>query len=151
VFCPVCRDEYRPGFERCATCNVDLVESLDESSAASKGAPSEPSTPRVRQPMAYYCGFLSLEEARHARSQLKEARLASEILIRDGDDPDGPEEYWLRVEIRALASAQRILGYDEASHEGDDAEGDAFCSACGEAVGVEATSCPHCGERFEEA
>jgi hypothetical protein len=28
VFCPVCGDEYRPGFRRCNDCDVDLVESL---------------------------------------------------------------------------------------------------------------------------
>jgi hypothetical protein len=30
MYCPVCRTEYRPGFTRCANCNVDLVESLPE-------------------------------------------------------------------------------------------------------------------------
>ena len=29
MICPVCRDEYRKGFTRCATCSVDLVETLD--------------------------------------------------------------------------------------------------------------------------
>jgi len=28
VFCPKCRDEYRPGFTRCADCDTDLVETL---------------------------------------------------------------------------------------------------------------------------
>ncbi len=29
MFCPVCGDEYRPGFERCADCSVALVETLE--------------------------------------------------------------------------------------------------------------------------
>lgn len=28
MFCPVCRYEFRPGFTRCNTCDVDLVETL---------------------------------------------------------------------------------------------------------------------------
>lgn len=28
MFCPVCRYEFRPGFKRCNTCDVDLVETL---------------------------------------------------------------------------------------------------------------------------
>jgi hypothetical protein len=28
VFCPVCRDEFQPGYRRCKDCNVDLVEKL---------------------------------------------------------------------------------------------------------------------------
>ena len=43
MICPVCRDEYRPGFTRCATCDVDLVAEL---TAASPGAPAAPSGPR---------------------------------------------------------------------------------------------------------
>jgi hypothetical protein len=29
-FCPKCRYEYRPGFTRCADCDVDLVDKLPE-------------------------------------------------------------------------------------------------------------------------
>lgn len=36
MFCPKCGDEYRPGFTRCADCDVDLVETLPE---------AEPETP----------------------------------------------------------------------------------------------------------
>lgn len=28
MFCPRCRAEYRPGFTRCADCDVDLVDAL---------------------------------------------------------------------------------------------------------------------------
>ena len=30
MFCPECRDEYRPGFTRCEDCGVDLVEKLPD-------------------------------------------------------------------------------------------------------------------------
>ena len=29
MFCPNCRDEFRPGFTHCAKCNVDLVDELE--------------------------------------------------------------------------------------------------------------------------
>lgn len=31
MFCPQCKAEYRPGFDRCSDCEVDLVEQLPES------------------------------------------------------------------------------------------------------------------------
>ena len=34
MFCPSCKDEFRPGFTRCATCNVDLVDSLSDVATA---------------------------------------------------------------------------------------------------------------------
>ena len=33
MFCPVCKVEYRPGFSRCADCDVDLVEELPTESS----------------------------------------------------------------------------------------------------------------------
>lgn len=39
MFCPECRDEYRPGFTRCTDCDVDLVEKLPE--------PAETSSPEL--------------------------------------------------------------------------------------------------------
>src|ERR1700674_3116451 len=30
MFCPECKAEYRPGFTRCADCDVDLVANLTE-------------------------------------------------------------------------------------------------------------------------
>lgn len=36
MFCPNCQAEYRPGFTRCADCEVDLVESLDQAPAKEK-------------------------------------------------------------------------------------------------------------------
>src|ERR1700722_18651717 len=35
MFCPKCQAEYRDGFTHCSDCDVDLVESLSDASAAS--------------------------------------------------------------------------------------------------------------------
>ena len=34
MFCPQCKSEYRPGFTHCADCDVDLVESLPQTSGS---------------------------------------------------------------------------------------------------------------------
>src|SRR5512134_2178891 len=106
MFCPVCRDEFRPGFTRCASCDVELVEGLGD--APPRAAPSPASRPAGTNPvaatvsMAEYCGFVSLEEARGARDRLRLDGIRSEIVIRDAPHPAAgevpEEEYWLRVD-----------------------------------------------------
>ena len=111
MFCPTCKDEFRPGFTRCGACSVDLVESL--SAPASRPAPPPPA---VAGPvhLADYCGFLSLEEAREARDRLRADRIRSEIVIREA--PEAPldhpvsEEYWLRVDAARLREVASVLG-----------------------------------------
>ncbi len=150
MFCPVCRDEYRPGFTRCATCDAELVESLDAGAA-------------VRPAMALaevaadegtvsFCGFLTLDDARQARDKVRGARMRAEILI---CDPQGSaanesvgEEYWLRVKPRDFRAVAALVGFppDEVP-EGEETFG---CSACGATVHASADACPGCGLRFEE-
>ncbi len=155
MFCTECGSEYRPGIERCPTCDVPLVESAEEAAVRPQAARSGARGAHPdSEPLLTYCGFLALEEARHARDSLRREGIRAEIAIREAPDSDlrsaVQEEYWLRVPVRAFEAASRILGYDEA----DDAHGaeDApfTCSACGAKVAVDAASCPRCGERFEE-
>ena len=62
MYCPVCRDEYRPGFTRCASCDVDLVASLDAGAAQPPAALAPEIV--VEAATVNFCGFLTLEEAR---------------------------------------------------------------------------------------
>lgn len=146
MFCPSCRDEYRPGFTRCATCGVDLVESLE---ATSHGAVAATPSAVVPEPTAPYCGFLSLAEARDAKRRMREAGFHAEILIKDGEGSEGQEieEYWLLLPPRAFKAAQAIVGFDAAEGE----VGEVLCSVCDKPVREDADACPHCGARFEEA
>lgn len=148
MFCPVCRDEFRPGFTRCANCGVDLVESLEGRAAATEDRPARKETPTAPPvPMVEYCGFLSLDEARGARERLKQEGIRSDILIRElSGEPT--EEYWLRVESQRYRHVQGLLGFDEADHAAG--EGTFVCDKCGAEVAEEEHFCPSCGARFEE-
>ncbi len=104
--------------------------------------------------MLDYCGFLSLEDARHARDLLRPRRIQSEIVIRDASE-SGPahrsgEEYWLRVPARSFPQAAEVLGHDAAEGSESVQTGTFACSECGESVGEDESFCAHCGARFDE-
>ena len=151
MFCPVCRDEYRPGFTRCTTCDAGLVEALDAA------APPPPlalilAGEAPPEAMANFCGFLALDEARHARDKVRGARLPAEILIRDAPrtaaEAPVQEEFWLRVRPKDFRVIEGLIGFEPAATAGAD---DAFgCSACGATVHGADEACPGCGLRFEE-
>ena len=146
MLCPVCKDEFRPGFSRCEPCNVDLVEDLSQAQPRSSEAPGGP-PPQIR--VTDYCGFLSLDEARGARELLKQHAIRSDILIRElAAEAEGPlqEEYWLRVEAERFVQVASLLGYDAAEASDDEVA----CSECGHGVKAEESFCPGCGARFDE-
>jgi hypothetical protein len=149
MFCPVCRDEYRPGFTRCEGCDVALVASLDVE-APRRPAPVV-SEVAAEEATANYCGFLTLEEARDARDKVRSARLPAEILIRDAPkaSPDAPvqEEYWLRVRPADFRAIVALVGFEPVETHGDDTF---LCSACGATVHATDDACPGCGLGFEE-
>jgi hypothetical protein len=154
VFCPNCKDEFRPGFTHCGRCNVDLVEDLAEvQEAAPVLAPEVPLPIRLGE----YCGYLSLDEARHARDQLRREQIRTEIVLREPPDAswDEPvrEEYWLRVDTSQAKRVAEILGGVPAVEGDDDRESDddSFaCGDCGQQVAVEELFCPGCGARFDD-
>lgn len=150
MYCPVCKDEYRSGFTRCATCNVDLVE------AVATTPPKKP-TPvlaevAAEEATANFCGFFTLDEARQARDKVRAERLRAEILICEpmGARLTDPvkEEYWLRVTPHDFRAVAAIIGFEPGGvTEGDDSF---LCSACGDTVRSSDAECPGCGLRFEE-
>jgi hypothetical protein len=150
MFCPVCRDEYRPGFTRCATCDVDLVET-PEAAAPRTTAPIVAEV-AAEEATANFCGFLSLDEARQARDKLRAASLPAEILIKDApvsaEDPTVREEFWLRVRPKDFRAIVGLIGFEPV--ETADAEVAFQCDACGATVQASDDACPGCGLRFEE-
>lgn len=152
MFCPVCRDEYRPGFSRCATCDVALVEALDAGVDAPTTAAPIAVAPHEEEVMANFCGFLTLDEARHARDAVRGTRMPAEILIRDAPASAAgapvEEEFWLRVRPKDFRAVVALVGFEPVDTGGAD---DAFgCSACGATVHASDDACPGCGLRFEE-
>ena len=147
MICPVCRDEYRRGFTRCATCSVDLVETLD---AARPSTPAEAPAPAARpgaltvEMTVPYCGFLSLDEARQAREALRAKDVRALIVI---TEPHDAEEYWLRVAPGDVRATTAVLGPPEEVESRDESF---TCSACGATVGSGDAACPGCGLEFAE-
>jgi hypothetical protein len=155
MFCPSCRDEFRRGFTRCGRCNVDLVEELPEATPASRRTATAPACGVVR--MVEYCGYLSLDEARGARDQLREERIRSEIVVRESPgaawDEPAREEYWLRVDTSCLAKIAAVLGeIPQAEESGEREEEDTgfACGECGQHVAAAETFCPKCGAQFDD-
>lgn len=163
MFCPRCHDEYRPGFTRCGTCDVDLVE---HESAEPRVGRAAPAMPPAALPVRFvdFCGFFALDEARAARDQLRTLRIPSEIAVRESPEADASaglrEEYWLRVDAQRLPEVAQALreitqslvvegqAGENGSHDEDEESG-FECGACGHTVSDEASACPNCGARFE--
>jgi rubrerythrin len=152
--------EYRAGFVRCATCGVDLVEALDGSEHEAPRTVSHGHYDVAAEAALYpFCGFLTLEDARSAREELRSAGIHSDILIRESGAPDALEEFWIRVPRQRFADVADLL-HEEAAVESDEGNGDLSegagagetfaCSECGRDVDAEADACPHCGARFDE-
>ena len=114
MFCPKCKDEFRAGFERCATCNVDLVADLAATEKRPQGEQREQPEIQSILRMTDYCGFLSIDEARAAREKLRGEQIRSDILIQDAPgstwEAAAGEEFWLRVDASRLRDIPGILG-----------------------------------------
>jgi hypothetical protein len=150
MFCPQCRDEYRPGFARCATCDVALVASLDVRGPNLPAPVLADATPD--EALAAFCGFFTLDDARQARDKVRVAKLPADILIREtpgsADGAPAKEEFWLRVRPKDFAIMEGLIGFEPAAHAA--AEDTFGCSACGTTVHASDDACPGCGLRFEE-
>ena len=80
MFCPQCKVEYRPGFTRCADCDVDLVWELPKTAIELRGE-NEPGDPN-KDP---FCSFWKGEDPRvHAElcSVLDEAGIPHNTVFR---------------------------------------------------------------------
>ena len=149
MFCPKCEDEFRAGFTRCARCNVYLVEDL--AAVKQEAVVREPAM-QVR--LAEYCGYLSLEEARHARDQLRRERIRYEIVLREPPEAaweePAQEEYWLRIDVSQAKRVAQILGRIPTVADDTEEDESFACGDCGQKVATDEMFCPKCGARFDD-
>jgi hypothetical protein len=81
MFCPQCNAEYRPGFTRCADCDVDLVNEPPHYALAGHAPRADPGDPNEDP----FCSFWKGEDARvHAElcEVLDEAGIAHKTVFR---------------------------------------------------------------------
>ena len=155
MFCPRCQCEFRPGYTRCVSCDVELVE---DRSAAELEHVDAPEPVPVAVQLVDICGYLDLDEARQVRDQLHQHRIASELVIRTSPETpaagDVVEEYWLRAEAGQIRQVKAMLEGSAPAPAADSAADSAAqgfkCSSCGRPVHEEETFCANCGMRFSE-
>jgi hypothetical protein len=81
MFCPQCKAEYRPGFTRCADCDVELANDPPEYALAGQAPAADPGDPNEDP----FCSFWKGEDARvHAElcEVLEEARIPHKTVFR---------------------------------------------------------------------
>lgn len=153
MFCPSCQCEFRRGYTRCVSCDVELVEDLSAVESDHVDAP-EPEPVSIQ--LAEVCGFLDLDEARRARDQLHQSEIVSELVIRSSPKTlvggRVVEEYWLRADARQIRQVQALLeGVAPAPAPAADTPSAGFkCSNCKLPVHEEESFCANCGLRFSE-
>lgn len=142
MYCPECEGEYRKGIEICPTCEVSLVAELpgpDEPHGGGADAGGGHVGARIAPPYVDLVPFLDEAEARAARRKLKEERIPSELVIRDGEPGESgepAEECWIRVPGSAVRAAELALQLDQ--ELGEDA-----CTICGAPFGPDGV-CQKC-------
>jgi len=151
MFCPRCQCEFRSGYTRCVSCDVDLVGDLSAVKPEEVDAP-EPEPVLIQ--FAEVCGYLDLDEARDVRDRLHHAKIVSELVIRASPEtPAGGkvvEDYWLRADARQIRQVQALLEGSPPA-PADDIEFAGFqCSKCERPVRKEESFCANCGTRFSE-
>ncbi len=72
-FCPICKAEYRPGFDRCSDCQIDLVDELPV---------EENHVPNLNIKLVKIATFSSMPEADLALSYLENEGIECNI-VRD--------------------------------------------------------------------
>jgi hypothetical protein len=140
VFCPVCGDEFRPGFTRCGDCDTNLVETL----------PSTPETSPSEMGQIFVAQHPT--EAHFVRDLLEAEGIAAEVrgealFGMRGEAPVTPDtlpSVWVSGE-----SLEKALAIVAAYRDGDgraEAVGEPWrCPGCGEELEPQFTECWECG------
>jgi hypothetical protein len=148
-FCPECRAEYRPGFTRCASCDVDLVESLPEFAPLTEEEMRK--ALEGKELVAITSGYI--DAVLEMRDQLAGMRILS--LVEEAEkappQPGLPRRVKLMVAKDSLEAAAACMGETFRSmvaQEGLKPNAEITyerCPACNSPVPPDAEECPECG------
>ena len=97
MFCPECGSEYRPGFTKCADCDVALVEWLDNA------APVEGLRPLARERSFEFIGELVDRLEKEGIPYVIEAGTALRLYDGNVDEMATPDDWEARVWVAANA------------------------------------------------
>lgn len=149
-YCPDCQAEFREGFTRCNSCDVDLVETLPE--------PFDLSEENIKQALAgkdlIPVTRATLDVVKETRDLLSAHRVASLILDDENEKtpPGYPKRVILVVGSDDLEAAGKVLG--ESFHQMLDEEGidpqqsqmvSDKCPACSAEIKEDQEECADCG------
>jgi len=147
-FCPVCHSEFREGFERCNSCDADLVDQLEEEMDLTDEAVKQALEGKELVPVTR--GWLDV--VKESRELLSAKRIASIIVESDEDPihPGAPKRVQLVVSKDDLEATAEVLG--DSFKQMVDEEGVApvdltyeKCPACGKDIAEDIEECPECG------
>jgi len=103
--------------------------------------------------MVDFCGFFSMQDAGHAREQLRRQRIPTEIVLREPPDADWDappqDEFWLRVDASRVKEVQTVIESLDGENPPAERGGTFACSECGQDVAEEESFCAKCGARFD--
>lgn len=158
MFCPQCKAEYRPGFTRCADCDVELVENYAEEvrhPLAKKVAVGDEYRERLwhGSDPHFYVGLIwSLWNKKVACYGVPEYPPMPESATGPRPGPSGPVEFEVWVSEENLPLAKWILESQKEEFEKEPAEeASASVKATADEVSPETTGvCPLCFGEFTE-
>lgn len=114
MYCPNCRAEYRPGFTRCADCEVDLVEELGAGGVEEEGPVSNDLEPfHETHSSDELAAILEAFEEHHV-PYVVQAGTALSLLASTAGVAELPEEWQARILVpgtsaRAARELLRLL------------------------------------------
>lgn len=163
MFCPSCHAEYRPGFEECAHCKVELVASLEvaaispEEALNAKGVGLVPEgesnqLQEIADKTYDLTRVFPVEFALHLRDRLTNDGVPVLIVPVDEVFPDQRSHYEVRVKADEYEKAEQLVQEwwaTQVEAQRTAAQGAAenveHCPACGAHVPLDAEECPDCG------